>query len=515
MVLRGRRKETETGKRGITIGRRVGKIGFMGRGVSPPSREKADVVHALGLRIDEDLIVERESERERCRQDLMPVRGWLGRVFSRKPLAVLYPDSGQCVADILDVCIEERTFAVPRGLGSVGLGGATSLRGGIVIDLSRMDKVVMVDRENLKVTVEAGCTWARLREAVSAEDLGLRSYPSGSVSGTIGGWLSSGGYGIGTLAGGRFDTILDSLEVAVPSGLLVTAGHGSGRYSIESFTGTEGQLGVITGLTFSLKNKPEHRAHYVLGPVILETAEETLGNLARMDNPPFGLRLLCGGIPGLKEDAQLPNGGTLLALLVEGNEGEVRSFDKRLDELSGRLSAEVRRGEGARRVFEGSFTDSSKSEGKTVVRSGEALVGIDQVARLIRILQNETGRSITLDCHVVGPNLVLVMTCYMIDRRDLPPVVRDVPLTVRVSLAALRCGGRPYGLGIWNSPFSKSVLGGDRKMLQAIKNDTDRLSILNPGKFFSLTTGGGLPVWGWSYRIGLRMIGALGQGGVR
>jgi hypothetical protein len=94
-------------------------------------------------------------------------------------------------------------------------------------------------------------------------------------------------------------------------------------------------------------------------------------------------------------------------------------------------------------------------------------------------------------------------------------VVRDVPLTVGTSLAALRCGGKPYGLGIWNSPFSKGILGRARKDLQAIKNDTDRLKILNPGKFFSLTTGTGLPIWAWSYKVGLRMIGSLGEGGVR
>ena len=516
MVSRGRRREREAGKRGITIGRRVGKIGFMGRGIGPPSREKPDVIHALSLRIDEDLIVDSERERERCRHDRMPLRGLLRRSFSRRPLAVVYPDSAQCVADILDVCIEERTPAVPRGLGSVGLGGATSLRGGVVIDLSRMDRVVMVDKETCRVTVEPGCTWDRLRDTLSSEDLSLQSYPSNSGGGTVGGWLSSGGYGVGTLAGGRFDAIVDSLEVAVPSGLLVSAGHGGGRYSIESFTGTEGQMGIVTGLTFSLKRKPEHRAYYVVGPVGMEAAEGALRDLARLDVPPFGLRLLSGRLPELRQDTGRSNeGGVLLALLFEGNGSAAEAFKRRLDEMSKRIGAELRRGEDARRIFESRFTDSRDSEGKTVARSGEALVGIDRLSRFLKVLRGEVGNDILLDCQVVARDLVLVMTCYIIEGGNLPPVVRDVPLTVRNALAALRCGGRPYGLGIWNSPFSGSILGGERRNLHAIKKDTDRLSILNPGKFFSLTTAGGLPVWGWSYRIGLRMLGAFGEGGVR
>jgi glycolate oxidase len=379
-----------------------------------------------------------------------------------------------------------------------------------------MDKVVMLDEEGLRVTVEPGCTWQRIREVLSSENLSLRSYPSNTTGGTVGGWLSSGGYGVGTLSGGRFDTILDSLEAAVPSGLLVTAGHGGGRYSIESFARTEGQMGIVTSLTFPLKRKPDLRAHYIIGPVALEAAQQGLRDLAGLDNPPFGLRLLAGGFPRILGPARsTAEDGLLLVALFEGSETDAVRFEKRANEVSGRLCTEVRGGETARRVFETQFTEFAEDGVKTVVRSGEVLVGIDRLEGFLKPLVSESGGDLVLDCQVVGRDLVLVMACYIMDGRGLPPVIRDVPLTVRISLAALRCGGRPYGLGIWNSPFSKRVLGGEWKGLRAIKNDTDRLKILNPGKYFSLITAGGLPVWGLPYRIGLRMIGAFGEGGVR
>ncbi len=516
MVPRERRNEREPGRRGVTIGRRVSKIGFMGRGLGAPRQGKSGIVHALRLRIDGDRITEGAGERERCRHDAMPRRDLFRKMFSRKPIAVVFPDSGRCVADVLDVCIEEKTPAVPRGLGSVGLGGAVPLRGGVVIDLSRMNKVISIDRERDKVTVEPGCTWERLREEAASEGLSLRSYPPDSVGGTVGGWISTGGYGVGTLADGRFHTRLESLEVAVPSGLLVSAGHGRGRYSIESFTGTEGQLGVITASTFSLKKKPESRAHYVLGPGPVENVVGALRDLARMDDPPLGLRLLSGKFPALMRDVGSSSEcDPMLALLFEGKESNIIAFGDHLKGLARRTAMDLRCDDGAPKVFETRFTDVARRPAKTVVRSGEALVGIDRLAGFIEVLKEDSGGRILVDTQVVGRGLALVMTCYLIDRRGLPPVVRDVPLTVRTSLAAIRYGGRPYGMGIWNSPFSKNMLGKERKHLEAIKNDTDRLRILNPGKFFSLTTGSGLPVWGLTYRIGLRLIESSHEGGVK
>jgi FAD/FMN-containing dehydrogenase len=516
MAPRGRRKETETRKRGITIGRRVGRIGFMGRGMSAPSREKPDVVHALSLRIDEDMIVDGERERERCRDDTAPRSDLLRRLFSRKPVAVVFPRSGQNIADVLDTCIEERAPAVPRGLGSVGLGGAVPLRGGVVVDLSRMGNVVSVDRKSLRVTVEAGCTWTKLRDEIASENLSLRSYPSNPAGGTVGGWVSTGGYGVGTLADGRFDRRLESLEVAVPSGLLVNAGHGGGRYSIESFSGTEGQLGIIAGLTFSVKERPECRVHYVMGPVSVEKGVDLLTALAGLDNPPTGLRLLAGGLPALLGDgSSAGERGSLLALLFEGTERDARGLAARLGDLAGRLGVSLRDDESARSVFETSFTDVADGGSRTFIRSGEVLIGLDRLVGFIQAVQRESGGDVLVDTQVVDRGLALVMTCYLRSGTGLPPVLRHVHLTVKTSLAAIRFGGLPYGVGIWNSPFSKSILGKKRAGLAAIKSDTDRLKILNPGKFFSLTTSSGLPVWGWTYKVGLRMIGVLGEGGAK
>jgi hypothetical protein len=166
-------------------------------------------------------------------------------------------------------------------------------------------------------------------------------------------------------------------------------------------------------------------------------------------------------------------------------------------------------GEGARSAFDTGFAEAAYGLDRKVVLCGEVVVGLDRLEALIGLLKAPSDGRILVDTQVVDRGLALVSACYLVDEPGSPIVMRDVPATVRLSQASVRCGGRPYGIGIWNGPFANSILGKRRKSLQVIKSETDRLRTLNPGKFFSMTTSSGLPVWNWTYKIGLGMIEIL------
>jgi FAD/FMN-containing dehydrogenase len=474
-----------------------------------PSRERRDIAHALGLRIDRNLIEEDRAECDRKRDDTPPSSGFLRTMFSREPDVVVFPDSGQCVADIIDVCIEERTPAVPRGTGGAGLGGAMPMRGGVVIDLSRMDRIVSLDRDRLAVTAEAGCTWERLEEKTASEGLTVAAYPPERER-TVGGWLSTGGLGVGTLATGPFHLGVESLEVAVPSGILVNAGHGSGRYSIESLAGTEGQLGIVTRLTFPVVRKPGETAYRLVGIKTVGDGVELLKALSAFDPSPLGIRLVSSGFAGLllgRQEEQGTGRRPVLATAFRGGEAEVRKFDEMLKRRVSGLGVEISGDEEARAAFETQMTQAETGVGKTIMRSGEVLVGLDVLAGLVGGLEKDAKGGMLWEAQVVARDRALAAVWRLVDAPGLPRVVRDVPMTVRVSERAVRSGGVPYGIGIWNTPFAGKAMGPARKELRVIKDETDRIKILNPGKFFEFTTSSGLPVWRPAYQAGMRLLG--------
>ena len=86
---------------------------------------------------------------------------------------------------------------------------------------------------------------------------------------------------------------------------------------------------------------------------------------------------------------------------------------------------------------------------------------------------------------------------------------RDVFATGRLVARGLKAGGTPYGIGLWNSPYSKQILGRDFRDLSRIKREIDRLGLFNPGKAFAMTTNSNFPVPGWAYRIAVGLTGSL------
>ncbi|HEU5018691.1 MAG TPA: FAD-binding oxidoreductase [Pseudolabrys sp.] len=175
--------------------------------------------------------------------------------------AVLRPGSVDEVAAILKLANETRTAVVPQG-GNTGLvGGQIPHNGEIVLSLTRLDKIREVDAVSNTMTVEAGVTLQRAREAAAAAD---RLYPQllpSEGTCTIGGNLSTNAGGVAALAHGIARSHALGLEVVLANGRVLhnlnkLKKDNTGYDLRDLFIGAEGTLGVITAAVLRLVPRP-------------------------------------------------------------------------------------------------------------------------------------------------------------------------------------------------------------------------------------------------------------------
>jgi FAD/FMN-containing dehydrogenase len=134
------------------------------------------------------------------------------------PEAVVQPQIEQELVEIVDWVRENNIPLTPRGKASSGYGGVLPIKGGIVVDFYRMNKIIQIDIHNQTATVQAGVVWEKLDLALKKKGLTLRLYPTSYPGSTVGGWLAQGGAGIGSYEAGWFKDNVLKARVILPDG---------------------------------------------------------------------------------------------------------------------------------------------------------------------------------------------------------------------------------------------------------------------------------------------------------
>jgi alkyldihydroxyacetonephosphate synthase len=212
-----------------------------------------------------------------------------GTPLGRPDLAVR-PNAEEEVAAVLRLANRHLVPVVPWGGGSGSQGGAVATQGGVLLDLTGLDRIVDVDEASLTVTAQAGVNGKRLERELNERGLTFPHYPASVELATVGGYVAARGSGVLSTRYGKIEDLVLSLRVALPTGELIDTlrvpRHAVGPDLTQLFVGSEGTLGVIARATLQLAPLPAaHRFEAVAFPSVEAGIAAVRAALARGYRP--------------------------------------------------------------------------------------------------------------------------------------------------------------------------------------------------------------------------------------
>jgi glycolate oxidase len=435
------------------------------------------------------------------RQDLI-CYGYDATQMEFLPDAVVHPGSPEEIAQILKLANVEHFPVFPRGAGSGFTGGALPNSGGVVLVVTRLNRILRIDTENLIAEVEPGVVTEQFQ--LEVEKLGL-FYPPDPASlkfSTLGGNVAENAGGPRCVKYGVTRDFVMGLEVVLPTGEIIRTGgetyKGVVGYDLTRLLcGSEGTLGVITKIIFKLLPLPEAKktmltifdsidgaakaVSTIIGNKIIPTTLEFMDHATlQCVEKRFSL-----GIPA--------NGRAVLLIEVDGDRDLIEKQASRIQELIrplGLVECKVAKDAAesealwkVRRLVSPSLRDVNPdkyNEDIVVPRSK-----VPEVIRKIEQIQKKYDIPIVNFGHAGDGNIHVNV---MIDK-EIAGMEEKAHLAIaEVFQAALDLNGTmsgEHGVGLAKQPYIHLELKPAQVMaMQAIKQGLDPHNILNPGKMF-------------------------------
>ncbi|OUM53550.1 hypothetical protein BVG19_g2843 [[Candida] boidinii] len=215
----------------------------------------------------------------------------------QRPQLVVYPESTEEVSEVLKICHKHKVPVIPFSGGTSLEGHFIPTRGGICVDISRMNKIIKLNETDLDVTVQGGLGWEELRDYLS--DYNLLYSPDPGPSATIAGGLANSCSGTNAARYGTAKENVLSITVVLADGTIIKtkkrARKSAAGYNLTGlFVGSEGTLGIITEATLKLWTKPKFENIAVISFPSIADAASTVTSIVQHGIYANALELLDG-----------------------------------------------------------------------------------------------------------------------------------------------------------------------------------------------------------------------------
>jgi glycolate oxidase len=418
------------------------------------------------------------------------------------PDLIVYPFNREQISAILKLANEARFPVIPRGAGTGFTGGTLPVEGGVVLVLTKINRILQIDRENLLAVVEPGVVTFHLQQEVEKIGLFYPPDPASLKSSTIGGNVAECSGGPRAVKYGVTKDYVLGLEVVLPTGEIITTGVQTVKSVVgydltKLLVGSEGTLGIITKIILRLIPLPKAKRTMLSIFPDIEAAATTVSQIISSRIIPTTLEFMDNATIRCVEDylhMGLPvEAGALLIIEVDGApealNGEIEEIQK-ICQVNRALETKVARDENeaeelwkARRAVSSAvvkLNPTKINEDVTVPRS--------KVANLLRQMEaiSKKHNLIIVNFGHAGDGNIHVNV--LIDRRKPGEEERAHMAVKEIFEAALGLGGTlsgEHGIGITKAPYLAMELGDmGVEVMKRIKRSFDPNNILNPGKIF-------------------------------
>ena len=258
------------------------------------------------------------------------------------PTAVVLPRTTEEVVAIVKFCAEHNLPIIPRGAGTSLSGTVLAVDGGVMIALTRMNRVLDIDGRNRRALVEAGCVNAWITREAAPHDLFFAPDPSSQSACTIGGNIATNAGGPHTLKNGVTTNHVLGYEMILPDGSIEWFGaEPNGGEDVAGLDlrgaaiGSEGMFGVVTRVLVRLTPKPSTFKTFLGVFDSVDNASQTVSDIISAGIVPAALEMMDQLITAAVEEAYqfgfpLDAGAVLIVELdglAEGVEAQGRQVE--------------------------------------------------------------------------------------------------------------------------------------------------------------------------------------------
>jgi glycolate oxidase len=413
------------------------------------------------------------------------------------PALVVLPETTEEVQAAVRLCHEHGVPFVARGAGTSLSGGAVPVADGVVISLARMDRILDVDTEGLRVTVQPGVTNLAISERVAPGGLFYAPDPSSQQVCTIGGNVAENSGGAHCLKHGF--TVHHVLEavVVLPDGEIVRLRQGDpGPDVLGVLVGSEGTLGVVTELVVRVVRRPEAVRTLLAGFPSLDAAGGAVSDVIAGRILPSAVEMMDRLAIEAAEKAVhagYPDVAAILIVELDGLAEQVEEDAARVTEIfRARGASEIRvAGDDRERALlwkgrKAAFAAVGRISPNYYVQDGVVpRTRLPDVLRQIEELSREHGLRVGNVFHAGDGNLHPLV---LYDEAVEGEAERAEVLAVAILEACMEAGGSltgEHGIGMDKvCSMPKMFSEADLEAMHRVRRVLDPDGLANPGKLF-------------------------------